>query len=191
MSSDWMSKVAETLLPLSQEQQNIVKALREWKFTGDVIDFSSNDDDKEVNYEEYPPCELCGYPHIKTGYMIKNVFTGEELTIGCECIKKFSPEKEVDESHVLKCLNKLRWKRCKVNISSLEEYYQEEGAFTPKQLILVLNLFKKYNILYTPSCFKMKMRRDHEKSQLESLSDKEWDLIFPCLSPAQRRRRAE
>ena len=187
MSSVWLSRVAEVVLPLSQEQQDIVKALREWKFTGDVVDFSENDDDREASYEDYPLCELCGYPHIKTGYVIKNTHTGEELTIGCECIKRFSPEKEVNESHVVKCLNKLRWKRCGVNTSSFCDYYQEHGAFTPKQLVLVLRLLNKNNIPHTPACFKLKIRRDREREQFESLSDSEWDLIYPCLSASQRK----
>jgi hypothetical protein len=188
LESVWAKRVADTIFPLSHEQHDFKKALQEWKFTGAVVRFDQNDDDEPLTYEDYPPCDLCDYPHIKTGYVIRNILTGEELTIGCECIKRFQPdtdEAEINKIHVLKCLDRLRWNRCRVNISSLEDYYLNEGAFTPKQLVLVFTLLERYKEKYNPICFKVKLRRDREKAQLEVISDRDLELIRPALSSVQ------
>lgn len=192
--SAWAARVAETIFPLSREQHDFKKALQEWKFTGNVVSFDQNDDDRTLTYEDYPPCEICDYPHIKTGYVIKNVLTEHELTIGCECIKRFQPgsdEAGFKRDHVLRCLGRLRWNRCRVNISSLEDYYLNEGAFTPKQLVLVFTLLERYQVKYNPICFKVKLRRDREKAQLEVISDRDLELIRPALSPVQAKRLLE
>ncbi len=190
----WAKRVADTIFPLSQEQHDFKKALQEWKFTGEVVRFDQNDDDEPTTYEEYPPCDLCDYPHIKTGYVIKNILTGEELTIGCECIKRFQPdtdEADINKIHVLKCLGRLRWSRCRVNISSLEDYYQNEGAFTPKQLVLVFKLMDRHKVKHNPICFKVKLRRDREKAQLDEISYRDLELIRPALSSVQVKRLKE
>ena len=189
MSRDWVSRVAQNVFSRSVEQKSLRKALKEWKDTAEIIDFSENDDNEKV--EEYPNCELCNHPHIRTGYVIRNIYTGHTLTIGCECIKKFQPE--FDEStahqkHVIYCLEQLMAKQSRVNVLGLINYYNEEKAFTPNQLVMVIKLLKQYGIPYTASCFKMKIRRDREKIQFKNLTDSKIILIKNCLSPLQRKK---
>jgi hypothetical protein len=189
MTGSWASKVAKNVFPRSVEQENLSKALKEWRDTAGVVDFSENDDDEEV--ENYPPCDLCDHPQIKTGYVIENVYTGHTLTIGSECIKKFQPEFEVKKAnynHVLDCLNKLTLKIGDEKGASFIRYYNENEAFTPKQLVLVLTLLNRYNIPYTAACFKLKIRRRREQQQLKELTDSDVSLISKCLSPSQKRK---
>ena len=188
MTGSWASRVADNVFPLSIEQNNLRKALKEWKDTAGVIDFSENDDDEKV--EEYPSCELCGHPHIKTGYIIENTLTGHTLVVGCECIKKFQPEfeiKKVNYNHVIDCLNTLKPKIGNEKGMSLIKYYAENKAFTPKQLVWVLKMLKRNNVPYTAACFKMKIRRDREKLQLKRLTDDEIALVSKCLTPSQEK----
>lgn len=56
--------------------------------------FLPNDPTKEIVYknpkhgEDYDKCDHCGH-WCKNSYVIKNIKTGEELQVGCECVKKF------------------------------------------------------------------------------------------------------
>lgn len=193
MTGSWASRVAKNIFPLSVEQEDLRKALKEWKTTAESpVDFSQNDDDDDVDVENYPPCQLCDHPHIKTGYVIVNIHTGQTLTIGSECIKKFQPEfevKKVNYDHVIDCLNKLRLKIGDEMGASFIRYYNEKEAFTPKQLVLVLTLLNRYKIPYTAACFKLKIRRRFEQQQLKEIIDSSSvSLISKCLSPSQKRK---
>ena len=42
----------------------------------------------EAHGEDYNKCDVCGH-WCKNSYVIENVNTGEELQVGCECVKKF------------------------------------------------------------------------------------------------------
>ena len=44
-----------------------------------------------------------------------------------------------------------------------EDYYQNEGAFTPKQLVLVFKLMDRHKVKHNPIRFKVKLRRDRER----------------------------
>lgn len=56
--------------------------------------FTPADPTKEVKFknsqhgENYGKCDFCGHP-CKNSYVVYNVKTGEEMQVGCECIKKF------------------------------------------------------------------------------------------------------
>lgn len=185
MSSAFTSAVAESILPLSRSE-NLPEAFGEWEFTGNISYYG---DEEDPLYDELPACQLCGYPHIKRGFEVQNRYTHHVLIVGSECVKRFSQKytlSEIQRLHVLKTLRALRKTSCRVDIYNLIEYYQEWGAFTPKQLVMVLNLLGRYNVPHTPDCFKVKIRRQREQGQLLDLSDKDLKLIRPCLSESQR-----
>lgn len=56
--------------------------------------FMPTDASKEVVFknrehgQDYKKCDVCGH-WCKNSYVIENVNTGEELQVGCECVKKF------------------------------------------------------------------------------------------------------
>ncbi|RXE56413.1 hypothetical protein ABH15_10030 [Methanoculleus taiwanensis] len=96
--------------------------------------------------------------------------------------------KKANYEHVIDCLNKLKTKIGDEEGASFINYYVKNEAFTPKQLILVLRMLKRYNIPYTAFCFKLKIRRNREKLQFERLTDDEISLISKCLSPSQKKK---
>ena len=62
--------------------------------------------------QDYGKCDVCGH-WCKNSYVIENVLTGDELQVGCECVKKFGIKsfdylsKFTDELHKLYDYSKL------------------------------------------------------------------------------------
>lgn len=67
-----------------------------WKLVCTFKDeaFTPVDNSKElvfknpVHGQDYNKCDVCGH-WCKNSYVIENIETGEELQVGCECVKKF------------------------------------------------------------------------------------------------------
>lgn len=67
-----------------------------WKLVCTFKDeaFTPVDNSKELVFknpahgQDYNKCDVCGH-WCKNSYVIKNIETGEELQVGCECVKKF------------------------------------------------------------------------------------------------------
>ena len=180
----YLTEISNVILPLSRSPI-ISEALKEWNFTGDIEEYKPPD---------YLSCELCGYPRIAYGYEIKNIFTARSLRVGCVCVKKFSNGytiNHIGKLHVINTLRQLRERVDKIDINNLIKYYSENGAFTPKQLLLVLNLFNRYRIPHIPEHFKLKIRRNREKQQFSNLKTEELRLISPCITGYQKNWRNE
>lgn len=68
----------------------------DWRLIATYMDgaFIPADPTKELIFKnpahgaDYGKCDFCGH-WCKNAYVVKNVKTGEELQVGCECIKKF------------------------------------------------------------------------------------------------------
>ena len=174
----------------------------EWFYTGNTIDLEAPE----------AQCELCDHPDIRYQFIIQNEYTGNELLIGSECITKFDI-RAVDEwgdrmgtfdtAEVVrrdrnKLITEAKRKRLinamvalarvdeQFNIDSLLVYFEKRGAFTPKQLGLVLWRLETHGIEHTKSDFKVTIKRDREKQQLKNLEEWQAEKIWPCLTTSQR-----
>ena len=71
----------------------------DWRLIATYMDgaFTPTDPTKELIFKnpshgaDYGKCDFCGH-WCKNAYVVENVKTGEELQVGCECIKKFGIE---------------------------------------------------------------------------------------------------
>jgi hypothetical protein len=195
-------RAAANLFPLSKEQISLAKALMEWRYTGNYHDLEAPSAD----------CELCDHPNIRYQFEIGNLRTAETLLIGSECINRFGIAATDEEGRVLSAVDTRRKvgrdrrklvenarSRAVMNslvalahvdkefdIRSFIDYLQDRGAFTPKQLSLLLWRLNRSKISHHPKDFKLTIRRNREKRQLRELKDWERSRIEPCLSEPQR-----
>ncbi len=198
----WAARAATNLLPLSREQDNLPRALAEWRYTGNYHDLEAPSAD----------CQLCDHPDIRYQFEIQNLHTGEALLIGSECINRFGIAATDEEGRtldaagtrrkvgrdrrklvedakkrsVMNSLVALAYADREFDIGSFIVYLQERGAFTPKQLSLLLWRLAKALIPHNRKDFKLTIRRDREKAQLRRLTDWERRRLEPCLSESQR-----
>lgn len=199
----WASRAANNLMPLSREQESLAAALREWRYTGNCYDLE----------EPVEICQLCDHPDIRYQFDIRNLFTGKSLLVGSECINRFGIAATDEEGRTLdaaesrsrvgrdrrKLIDDARKRRVinalvvlantdeELQISNFIEYLQERGAFTPKQLSLLLWRFDTHRIPHDVKDFKISIRRNREKAQLREMKQRQIKRIWPCLSPSQRK----
>ena len=199
----WAERAAANLLPLSKVKSDLARALHEWRYTG-----SFNDLEAPVE-----TCQLCDHPDIRYQFEIRNLITGASLLIGSECINRFGISATDDEgntldredsrkkvSHdrrhlveegrkrrVISALVALAHVDKEFNILSFIEYLQDRGAFTPKQLSTILWRLSKHGIGYNPRDFKITIKRNREKAQLEDMENWERRRLEACLSDSQRK----
>ena len=198
----WASRAAANLLPLSRERRDLAQALKEWRYAGNYHDLETPSAD----------CELCDHPDIRYQFEIQNLLNDEALLIGSECINRFGIAATDEEGRTLdavgtrrkvgqdrrKLVEDARHRRVvsalvalthrdqDFDIRSFVDYLQTRGAFTPKQLSIVLWRLSKFRIAYNPKDFKLTIKRNREKTQLRNLKDWELERIRPCLSESQR-----
>lgn len=198
----WASRAAANLLPLSKEQHDLARALREWRYTGEFFDLETPSAD----------CELCDHADIRYQFQIRNLFSDESLLIGSECINRFgiaatdeegrtldaegTRRKVASDRHklienarrrrVITALVALAHKDQEFDIRSFIDYLQDRGAFTPKQLSLLLWRLARKGIPHEPKDFRLTIRRNREKAQLHALKDWELERVKPCLTAGQR-----
>jgi hypothetical protein len=198
----WASRAAANLLPLSRERCDLAQALKEWRYAGNYHDLETPSAD----------CELCDHPDIRYQFEVQNLFTDAALLIGSECINRFGiaatdeegrtldaagtrrkvgqdRRKLVEDARhrrVVSALVALAHKDQEFDIRSFVDYLQTRGAFTPKQLSIVLWRLSKFRVNHNPKDFKLTIKRNREKAQLRSLKDWELARVRPCLSDSQR-----
>jgi hypothetical protein len=198
----WATRSAANLLPLSVERTQLAPALREWLYTGDMYDLGA----------PVEACELCEHPEIRYQFKIINRHNGNEMLVGSECINKFSISATDELGNVLNrddsrrrvnrdrrfLVNEARKRRLintLVALSSLEEsfdissfigYVQDRNAFTPKQLALFLWRLDEHHLEYAPRDFKLVIRRDREKQQLQQMPGWKVKKIWASMSSSQR-----
>ncbi|TDL68426.1 hypothetical protein E2R58_04255 [Paenibacillus amylolyticus] len=202
MNSTWLERVKNNILPVSEEQIDVLKALKEWVYEGDMYDV-------EIAEET---CELCDHPHIRYQFEIVNIINSNTLQIGSECINRFeigvldnkgvllSSEKAkkkvnkdknklVTEAKVKSVINSLV-SLSKVDnefeIESFIKYLKDNGAFTPKQLSTLIWRLEKYKINHIKSHFKLTIKKNKDKDQLLELADYKVKQMWDCLSSSQK-----
>jgi hypothetical protein len=163
----WVAKVKRNIFASSVEQENIEKALSEWKYTNNCV------------VTEDAVCELCGQTNLYYHFQIKNSIKDNELWIGSECIKRFSAEdtksiqffdnygnRITDERVIIKIVNKemvslkkdkkiqevlellsnLINKTQESNLNHLFDEYSNKEYFSPLQMLWLDNYFLENNI---------------------------------------------
>jgi hypothetical protein len=198
----WVSRSSTNLLPLSKEKQDFQKALKEWVYTGDMYDLEAPIED----------CELCEHPAIRYQFKIINQLTANELLVGSECINKFeiaaidergrvlSTEEskrkvqrdrqylitEAKKKKVINVLVALSTKEQDFDIDSFISYVQDRGSFTPNQLSFLFWQLDAQAIEYSPSDFKLTIRKNREKDQLLEMADWKVKKLLKAMSTSQR-----
>ena len=203
----WAQHAARNILPLSREKSDLAAALSEWRYEGGFHDLEAPDAD----------CELCDHPDIRYQFEIRNRFTDARLQIGSECINRFGISATGDDGEELDAagtrkkvsrdrrtlVDEARKKRVitalvalaqadpEFKILAFIDYLQDRGAFTPKQLALLLWRFEKLRVRFDVRDFKLTIRRDREKVQLLEMADWQIERLLPAMSPSQRQFLAE
>jgi hypothetical protein len=201
---NWIEKIKENIFPASIEKNNLIDALREWEYRGNMYD-------SENNIES---CQLCTHPELRYQFEIINKNNSNIFLVGSECIKKFSgvsvfdeqgqkldpvvANKKIDKDKrkliidgetksILTSLVELSWNDKEFEIESFIDSYKEKKAFTPNQLFTILWRLKKYKIPFTKKYFKIRLRRSKDKQQLKNME--KWKLLelYDCLSTSQKK----
>jgi hypothetical protein len=201
---NWPKRVANNILPLSNEQSNIAKAFTEWSYNGKTRDLG----------EPIADCQLCDHPNIRYQFTIENSDTENKLEVGSACITKFdiravnslgggrlSSEatkrivsrdlskmvNDAKKSGVIWALSELALAVTTRELDSFNEQLQKRGAFTPLQLVFLIELLITHKIPYQPSDFKMIIRRNVEKMELKQMNHRTVMPVWDCMSSTQRR----
>ena len=201
---NWLNRVSGNILPVSHEKFDVSIALKEWDYLGDMNDLELPSED----------CEICEHQDIRYQFEIVNRLNGNRLLIGSECITRFggiavisssgekltgmSAKKKVTQDHrrmvakaktrsVLNSLINLKSKDEKFDIDDFIKYYEERGAFTPKQLVTIIWRFEKFKINFEKKFFKLTIKRKREKDQLIAMEEFKIETIRGCFSPSQKK----
>ncbi len=202
MDRTYLQRVANNVLPRSKEKRDLTRALSEWEYRGNTYDLE----------EPVADCELCDHPDIRFQFEISNQYTGEELLIGSECIKRFNIAVMADgqrlDAHsastkvnadrrkliveakarrVFTTLVQLAGKEQSMDIENFAEYYSDRGAFTPNQLSWLLWKLDQHRVPFLKTDFKMIIRRGREQEQLLSMADWQMKRLWPCMSLSQQK----
>lgn len=191
----------KTLLSLSKAKRDYDRAVAEWDYFGEFHD----------NVVSSATCQLCGQPNIRYEFQIVNRHNQNTLLVGSECITKFgitvydeygnritgksararvASDKrrlvaDAKTDSVINSLLTLASKDPVFEIQDFIRYYQDRGAFTPKQLSLLMWRLKALKVPHNKSHFKLTIKRDVEKRALLRLEDFKLAQIKPCLSTSQ------
>ena len=191
----WVAKVKRNLFASSVEQNDIEKALEEWRYTNDCI------------VTKDATCELCGQPELTYHFQIRNLLKGNDLWIGSECIKRFSAEdtksiqffdnfgnRITDERLIIKTVNKqmvglkrdkkvhqvlellsnLYDKYQESDLNSLFDYYSNKEYFTPLQMLWLDNFFFENNEDVNPHIFNVNLSN---RFYLDQIFTRSYDSI--------------
>ncbi|MDP2714439.1 hypothetical protein [Rheinheimera sp.] len=199
----WMENSIKNLIPLSAAN-DFKEALKEWEFTGEVIDHQIADE----------TCELCEHEELRYHFEIINYLKLNHLWVGSSCILRFQEIVVYDESgmqltdartrkreldRALKdkqvdiALQPLRilWKidrEYRKYIEMSVSHFKSKGAFTPQNLVVLCEKMHKNDIKYQPSMFPVYLRTRECKAYLRTLKDDQLNYVLQCMSSQQRER---
>ncbi len=194
--STYTQRVVNNILPLSVAG-TLPEAFREWRFTDNVEDHESADED----------CQLCGQEQLRYHFEIENEFTKSQLWVGSSCILKFQvkvfengslldakdSKKKLDtltkKMRLDSCINALKvLAKSEPNniLSNALEFYLKNKYLTPKYAFVVLWRLSHNKIDHHPSFFKVSLKRDKHKQDLSEMPKKNVHRIWPALSSGQR-----
>lgn len=199
----WAERAAATLLPLSQAS-NLAAALKEWSYTGRFFDLEATDG----------TCELCGQQDLRYHFEIENDDTDASLLVGSECIKRFEiagideqgRRLDADETgklvdrhrrglvedarkqRVMTALLKLGRKLPDFDAQNFIDFVDDKGAFTPNQVAMIFWRMGSAGVEYRPTDWKVRLRRDSDVGQLQTMNPAAFKRVMAALTGAQRQR---
>jgi hypothetical protein len=194
---EYLDRVRDNVVPLSKSD-DVREALREWKFTDYVVD----------HRKPLATCELCDQQQVRYHFEIVNRNTRNKLLVGSTCILRYElgvydKGELLDDVDARKKLTKLReelrFNSClsalreafevegNSNIENALSYMKSRGYLTPKYAFVVLWRLKANGIDHNPRSFKVRLRTDRQKSDLEMMSTFKVNTIWPALTTSQRR----
>ena len=200
---NWAQRSAANLLPLSVEKSRLPVALHEWLYAGQMYDMGAPQEQ----------CELCEHPDIRYQFKIINRHNGNEMLVGSECINKFGIlatdalgnilnrdesrrrvnrdrrflVNEAKKQNLINTLVALSAVEEQFDIDSFISYVVDRDAFTPGQLGLLFWRLDQHGIEYTPTDFKLTIKRDREKEQLRRMEKWKLRKLWPAMSAHQRK----
>lgn len=190
-------------MPLSKADE-FKEALKEWEFSGNVIDH------EEAN----ETCELCEHEKLRYHYEIQNSLKSSHLWVGSSCILRFQEimvydddgvlltsesqrrselDKALKEKQIDLALQPLRalWRVDREHREYIERnvhQFKQKDAFLPKGLAILCARMKNYNIEYKSSMFPVYLRSKESKAQFSELQGELLKNVIECMSPQQRKR---
>lgn len=194
-------KSQDNLLRLSHETEDFSTALKEWFFTGDIVD----------HQHPIAECELCEQTGLRYHFRISNNIS--DLLVGSDCIQDFDIfikgddgqaiathqksnylKNKAKEKHVTDALTALLktiphgdilgFKRVYLD-QRAQEMYMSNKAFG-KTLNYLFIRFEEENIPIDKSSFKINIQSDLSKRKLICLDKIRFERILPALTKAQK-----
>ena len=190
----YSSKLKDNLLPRSKETSNAADALKEWFFTGIIID----------GKQKTGVCQFCDREHLKYYCEIQNIVTQHKLCIGSTCILDFAIKMYDSKGKILSktkakqflndTLHDYQFTLCwnlllelangdSILVSTLN-YYKTQQCFTPKQAAMVFEILTTNKINYNVKWFKISLKKEIHLEQMRELGIK-IKFILPALTDAQ------
>lgn len=199
----WLQNSIKNLLPLSEEKENFKEALKEWFFTGEILDHE----------QPIETCELCEKDEVRYQFEIANNLNNK-LLVGSKCIEKFDItiidefgkevtehkelylQKQAKRKHILNVFSKLLLTNSLAKVKghtkiSLDKYcyskYQNEKKLTPKILNYLFQRLDEEGIKYEKRHFTISLKSYEVKDQLIALLPNQYERIKSSLSAQQRK----
>ncbi|WP_238084532.1 hypothetical protein [Pseudescherichia vulneris] len=195
--SIYLQRVAENILPLSLAK-TLSDAFKEWYFTENIEDHETAEED----------CELCDQEQLRYHFEIKNRHTNHRLWVGSSCILKFQVQvfdngalldakdsaKKLEnlkkKMRLESCIKALRILAASENndiLSSALDFYLKNKYLTPRFAFVVFWRLNNNKIDYSPSFFKVSLKKDKYKKDLAQMPLDRIHLIWSALSSSQQK----
>lgn len=197
----WLKNAIKNLLPLSVEKEDFNKALKEWSFTGETVDFELAEE----------MCQLCEMEGLRYHYQIANKINNA-LWVGSKCIERFdilvldeegqevsTTEKEaylknqLRDKHIHDVLLTLSKRLSEQSIRQYKKSYLDQYCFAQihkgnlhaRILNYLFMRFDEENIYFNKRFFNIDIRSTANKEKLLSLNEIQFERIKGALSPNQ------
>lgn len=196
MRRNYPQRVRDNILPLSVGS-SLPEAFEEWSFTERTVDHEA----------PIETCKLCEHEELRYHFEIQNALTKKTLWVGSQCILKFNLS-VFEEGHRLspsnakkkldRLMQQMRLKSCMAALeklassennsilSSALSFYQKNKYLTPKYAFVVFWRLQHNKIDYTPSFFKINLKKSNYQQDLQEMNLSRVHIIWPALSSAQR-----
>jgi hypothetical protein len=200
MPESSLRKIENSILKVSQEDKEIEKARREWRFTGSFKD----------HQKPCTSCELCGNTGLRYHFRIVNQYTGEALWVGSQCILQFDLSQsqrsyraksdsdkrrqiqaEIQTAQITRLLYPIQQLYEQVGKSDRRKIhwavgkFQRRSGFSPKDLAWLLQAMQMLNIPYPADGYTLTLRSRQDRQEYTQLSISARRLIDPYLNHEQ------
>lgn len=198
----WLKNSMKNLLVLSEEKENFTKAIAEWFYTGEIIDY----------HLPTEMCELCEKDELRYHFEIRNKIDNY-LLVGSKCIEKFDitvtdgDGNEIRENKNIYLQKQARIRHIELALDFLYksnpagkikgrskkelDYYcvstfDWNAKLDPKMLNYMFLRFDEEGIRYDKRFFAISIKSNDDKAKLLKLNEIQFERIKGALSVLQR-----